>query len=240
MDSETFHLHHVSEKIDEVVKFIAHQKIKSYQQYVESQISKIPLSNLEDIVSNVTDRVITKKKITELCCDAYLDGIGNTECGYYYTRSIFTLNRVKKELTRKTLDLIKETIATEIRDEILRFYSLNPRGEFELNTIVDAFKLVYTGLLVTILYGLASLVNPIAEIVVILGYALLTIVTTPNLNSTSWRKDVAMEIYQNMFNRRNEMKRGISSIIRKILKDTSDELTTVVERLENFRRRIDL
>lgn len=150
------------------------------------------------------------------------------------------MNRVKKELTRKTLDLIKETIATEIRDEILRFYSLNPRGEFELNTIVDAFKLVYTGLLVTILYGLASLVNPIAEIVVILGYALLTIVTTPNLNSTSWRKDVAMEIYQNMFNRRNEMKRGISSIIRKILKDTSDELTTVVERLENFRRRIDL
>lgn len=63
MDSETFHLHHVSEKNDEVVKFIAHQKIKSYQQYVESQISKIPLSNLEDIVSNVTDRVITKKKL---------------------------------------------------------------------------------------------------------------------------------------------------------------------------------
>lgn len=233
----------MSEKIDEVAKFIALQKIKSYKQYVESLKTSIPLRNLEDIVSKATYRAITEQNIKELCCNAYIDGIGNTGSGSHYTRSIFTLNRIKNELTRKTIESIKESLAAKIRDEILGLIKLSIHGKFELNIIFDAFNVVSTGILATMLLVMASLVNPIAEIVGLvaaIGAALITIAATPNVNSRSWREDVAVEIYQYMLYHRNEIIKGISSSIGKILRDTSDQLTTVVERLENFQRRIDL
>lgn len=238
IDSGMFYLHHESEQYVEVAKLSAIQKINSYRQYVESIRVSIPLDNIQDIVKNAADRALTEERIKRLCYDTYVDGIGRTNSNPYYVRFFLTLHRIKSELKEKTIESIKEGLGSEICAEIKTHLTLEIQGKLQLDIILDAFNLVSTAIIASMLLVMASLMNPITGVVAAVAAGLITFFSGQNVNSRSWRESVAMEIFKEVSNNRVVIVKELSSRLWKTFHVTADHLKTVAEYLEVYNGRI--
>lgn len=232
----TFCLHHVSEDYDNVAKVTAHQKIESFQQHVESIGRSIPLNEIESIVKNAFNRSLSKEKITQSCMDAVLQDTGNTASDPYYCNSSFKINRVKKELLEKTMESIGTYLGSEIAAEMQRPIFLESENNFNLQTFFlhDLFLILKSILIQTISYVFTSLFN---QFMSVLGVRMFT---TINVNSMSWRKHVASEIYDEVNKKRDEALKNATSYLMQRCKVTTGHLKTIAEQLNDFQRRLDL
>lgn len=235
-----FHLHHVSEKFDEIAKLSAHKKIISYKQHVESIRRSFPLHSIENIVNKAASRALSYENIRDVCRFAYISGIGNVNSGSYTTRSVFTLNRISVQLQDEVKESITRHLGTEICSELRKHIRLEPGNTLRLELIQDILGKATGVVLASMLIVMISIVNPIAGMVAAAGAGLVTILAGTDANSISWRDTVAEEIYKEVSNRRLTIENEFSSLLTAKFELASDDLNTVERRLEDFRRRIDL
>lgn len=232
----TFYLHHVSEDYDNVAKVSAHRKIESFQQHVESIKKSIPLNGIESIVKNAFNRSLSKESITQSCLDAVLQDSGNTTSDPYYCHSSFKINRLKNELFEKTMESISKYLGSEIAAEMQRPIFLESENKFNLQTFfLDNLLIILKSILIeTISYALMSLFNHFMSF---LGGPMFT---RTNVNSMSWRKNVASEIYDEVSKKRDEALKNTTSYLMQRCKVTTGHLKTIAEQLDDFLRRLDL
>lgn len=239
---ERFHLQHESEQYTEVAKLSAHQKVVSYKQFIESVRDSIPLQNIEDIVKAAVNRALSKERITELCFDAVIQESGNTNSDPYYCRSSATVNKLKKELMSKTVESVSKYLGSEICNEIQKHIETEIQSKFRIDTdsIFTVFNFSSLILLETILTVIASILNPLLGALFALISVVGTVLYAVNVNSRSWRRDVANEIYKQVDENKEKVSKELSSNIRKRCRLTADHLKMIAGRLEEFRSSIHL
>lgn len=240
--SERFHLQHVTEQYNEVAKLSALRKIVSYKQYVESVRDSIPLPNIENIVKDAVNRAFSLELITELCFDAVIQESGNAYSNHYYCRSIFTVHRLKQELKNKTVEsvfkylgsIICNDLGSHIKTEIQSRLSINL--DFISKFLNFTLVLVLEGMMTTILF----IVKPhLAVLASLMSFASICLFAV-DVNSKSWRRDQANEIYKEMNENKEKIFKELLKNIRNRCQITVDHLNIIVEQLENFRSRIHL
>lgn len=234
---ERFYLHHESEEYTEVAKLSAHRKVVSYKEFVESVRDSIPLQHIENIVKDAVNRALSKESITELCFDVVIQESGNINSNPYYCRSGSTLNKLKEELIRKTVDSVSKYLGSEICNEIQRHIETEIQSRLSIDT-----DLIYTVLNfskgVLFLEVILTAISYMMFLVVGGFSAFLSVVGTPifavNVNSQSWRIDVANEIYQQVYKNKEKVVTKLSSNIRTRCKITADHLKMIADLLEEF------
>lgn len=239
INSGTFRLQHVSEKYVEVAKLSAHQKIVFFKEHVESVRRSFPLHAIEVIVHEAASRALTYENIRDVCRRAYISGIGNVNSGSYTTRSIFTLNRITVELKDKTKKSITEHLRDEIRSEIRNRIRLEPESKLRLDLILKAINLASTIVLASMLIVIISILNPLAGVVAVTATGFATLLIGRDVNSETWRDNIAEEIYNEVSNRQNAIENELSSLLKQKLKAASDDLNAVIKRLDDFKSRMD-
>lgn len=241
-DFERFHLHHESEEYTEVAKLSAHQKVLSYKQFVESVRDSIPLENIEKIVKDAVNRALSKESITEQCFDAVLQESGNTSSNPYYCRSSSTVNRLKQELMRKTVESVSKYLGSEICSEIEKHIKTEFQSKFSIDTdsIYTVLNFSPLILLETMLTVIASILNPLLGVLLAIISVVGTFLFAVNVNSRSWRRDVANEIYKQVDKNKEKVLKELLSSIRNRCKITADHLKMIADRLEEFRSSIQL
>lgn len=239
---ERFHLQHESEQYTEVSKLSAHQKLVSYKQFVESVRDSIPLQNIDKIVKDAVNRALSKESITELCFDAVLQESGNTNSEPYYCRSSSTINRLKKELLSKTVESVSKYLGSEICSEIQRQLETEIQSKFSFDTDSIYTVLNFSSLVIlkTMFTMIASILNPVFEALFAFISVISTMLFAVNVNSRSWRKDVANEIFEMVDKNKEKLLKELSSNIRNRCIITADHLQIIVDQLEQLRRSIHL
>lgn len=239
---ERFYFHHESEEYTEVAKLSAHRKVVSYKQFVDSVRDSIPLQNIEKIVKDAVNRALSKESITELCFDAVIQESGNTNSDPYYCRSSSTVNRLKEELMRKTVDSVSKYLGSEICNEIQRHIQTEFQSRLSIDTdsiytVLNFSKVVFLEAMVT---AIAFLLNPLLGALFALFSLVGTFVFAVNVNSRSWRRDVANEIYKQLDKNKEKLLTKLSSNIRTRCQITADHLKMIADLLEEFTSSIHL
>lgn len=229
------------EHYDEVAKLIAHKKIEAYISYIMSVKNSIPINHIGDIVSDAVNRALSKESITRLCFEAVIEESGNINSDPYFCKGS-KVERLKKELIEKTLESVSGYLGSEICAEMQRRIVPDIRWKFKfdldpLKKFLDISNLI---LIQSVLTAIAAKLNPYAGIVVGVVSAATTLFYAVNVNSESWRRDVATEIYENVSKNKQEFVQEVTSNVSKRCKITIDELDNIVGQLEIFRRRMDL
>ncbi|XP_065942164.1 uncharacterized protein [Magallana gigas] len=239
---ERFHLHHESEEYTEVAKLSAHRKVVSYKEFVESVRDSIPLQNIDKIVKDAVNRALSKESITELCYDVVIQESGNTNSDSYYCRSPSTVNKLKEELMRKTVDSVSKYLGSEICNEIQRHIQTELHSKLSIDTdsIYEVLNFSTVLFLEAMVTAIGYMLNPVLGVL----FGLLSVVGTflfaVNVNSRSWRRDVANGIYKQMDKNKEKVVTELSSNIKTRCKITADHLKLIADLLEKFTSRIHL
>lgn len=237
---ERFYFHHESEEYTEVAKLSAYRKVVSYKQFVESVRDSIPLQNIEKIVKDAVNRALSKESITKLCFDTVIQESGNTNSDPYYCRSSSTVNKIKEELMRKTVDSVSRYLASEICNEIQRHIQTELilfQSRLSNDTVSIYTKVFFLEAMVTCI---AFLLNPVLGALFALTRVVGTFVFAVNVNSRTWRRDVANEIYKQVDKNKEKLLTELSSNIRTRCKITADHLKMIADLLEEFTSSIHL
>lgn len=230
--SGTFHLQHESEEYFEVARLSVLQKIQSYKHHVETIRAGIPSYGTEQMVNNAADRVLTKERIRQLCYETCIDGIGNIYSDPYNVRFFLTLHRIKGDLKEKTIESIKRCLGSEMCAEIKRHIDFELKSKLHLQTVALAIHHM-SGMMLVLL---ASLLNPIAGVVAAMATGWLIFLIGQNVNSRAWRDSTALEIFKEISNKRATIVKELSEHLWKTFDYTSDDLKTVAEDLDTFRK----
>lgn len=235
---ERFYLHHESEEYTEVAKLSAHRKIVSYKEFVESVRESIPLQNIEQIVKDAVNRVLSKESITELCFDVVIRESGNTNSNPYYCRSGSTIHVLKKELLRRTVDSVSKYLGSEICNEIQRHIQTDIQSRFSIDTdSIYTVPLLSNELFFSVI---AFILHPVLGFLIAFLSAVGTYIFAVNVNSQSWRRNVANEIYKHVDKNKEKIVTELSSNIRTRCKITADHLKLIADSLEEFTSSIHL
>lgn len=212
-----------------------------YTQLVKSLIKMIPVDDIEHIIDRAADRSFSKESITRLCFSAVIQESGNTYSGPYYC-SFFTVRRLKRELVENTMESMRQLLVSEVEDEIdqhIAKYVLDRVGPIQTFISLD-----FPTIINSISFGIAIIVamwfNVIPVLIVSAFVIIASLLIAVDVNSISWRKNVANEIYENLSKNKVKVIKDISSNIKQRCKETIDQLRSVSSKLENFKRRINL
>lgn len=240
--SERFHLQHMTEQYNEVAKLSANRKILSYMHHVESIRDSIPLQNIENIIKDAANRAFSLERITELCFDAVIQESGNAYNNPYYSRSMLTVQRVKNELKNKTVELVIKYLGSMICNGIRSHIKTEIKSRLSINLdfislILKSVMAVVLGIMITVIL---SIVKPHLAVISSFMTAAIILFCPVDINSKSWRRDVANEIYEEMNKNKEKILKELLKNIRNQCQRTVDHLNIIVQQLENFIRRIPL
>lgn len=232
-------MHHESEEYAEIAKLIAHKKVETYKQSVITVKDSIPINRIGHIVRNAVLRALSKENITELCFKAIIEESGNTDSDPYYCRSISTVKRLKKELMEKTVQSVSDYLGSDICEEMQQYIVTDIKSKFDFDLVPLTKFLGISNLIQSILLGLAVLViDPYVAVIVGAAIGLGTFVNATNVNSRSWRKNVASEIYEKMSRSRDEVVKEVKSNVKERCETTTFQLDLIAEQLDSFTRRL--
>lgn len=210
-------MHHESEEYADIAKLIAHKKVETYKQSVITIKDSIPINRIGHIVKNAALWALSEEMITELCFKASIEESGNIDSDPYYCRSSSTVKRLKKELMEKTLQSVSDYLGSEICEEMQRYIVRDIKRKFDLDLhpftkFLGISKLI---LIQSILTGLAAyFFNPYVSVIFGAATMVGTFFIAINVNSQSWRKKVASEIYERVSRNREEVVKEVTSNVK--------------------------
>lgn len=241
--SENFHVQHASEDYDTVFKLSGHRKITMYMQLVESLRESIPLDDIENIVNRAASRTLSKENITRVCFDAVIQESGNTNSDPYNCRSFLTVRRLKRELVDKTLDSVSQSLGSDVSREIQHHIAREFRDSFDTSQHFFTFiipKFIFDSMIFGIAIIAAYWINLIAGVIISAVDIGATFLFAVNVNSPSWRRDIATEIHDNLAKNKEKVLKEITLNIKKRCTETINQLRDVSRQLEDFKKDIDL
>lgn len=239
---ETFYLQHMSEQFVEIAKLSAHRKIVSFKHVIESIRESIPLHCIEHIVKKAVNRALSEENITQLCNAAVIPESGNSRSDPYYCHSGSTIERLKGELVETTLKSVSKHLGSEISAEIQKHIESEIKNKFDPSLFNFNFGLALSVIFDTLSVGAVALANalnfPFDELFIAVVGSLITLFSAVNVNSQSWRRDVAFEIYKLVSDKKQKVLEELASDMKKRCEITADQLTGIIRQLEDHIRRI--
>lgn len=237
---QNIYLHHESENYAEIAKLIAHKKVETYRQYVMTVKDSILINRIGHIVKNVVFRALSKERITELCFEAIIEKSGNIESGPYYCHSSSTVKRLKKELMEKTLQSVSDYLGSNICEEMQRciVIDIQSKFDFDLDPFTKFLGISKLILIESILTGLAEFIDLYVAVIVGAATVLGKFIVAINVNSRSWRSNVASEIFKKVYKNRDEVVKEVTSNVMDLCGITNFELGRIARQLDTFRSRL--
>lgn len=230
-------MHHESEEYADIAKLIAHKKVETYKQYVITVKDSIPINRIGHIVRHAVFQALSEERISELCFEAIIEKSGNIESGPYYCHSSSTVKGLKKELMEKTLQSVSDYLGSNICEEMQRCIVIDYKSKFDFD--LDPFtkflgisKLI---LIQSILTGIAAyFFNPYVSVIVGAASMVGTFIIAINVNSRSWRRNVASEIYEKVSKNREKVVKEVTSNVKDRCETTQLQLNYIAEQLNIF------
>lgn len=230
-------MHHESEEYAAIADLIAHKKVETYKQSLITVKDSIPINRIGHIVRNAVLRALSKEMITELCFEASIEESGNIDSDPYYCRSSSTVKRLKKELMEKTLQSVSDYLGSEICEEMQRYIvtDIKSKFDFDLDPFTKFLGISKLILIQSILTGIAAyFFNPYVSVIVGAASMVGTFIIAINVNSRSWRRNVAFEIYEKVSKRREEVVKEVTSNVKDRCVTTQLHLNYIAEQLNSF------
>lgn len=230
-------MHHESEEYAAIAELIAHKKVETYKQSLITVKDSIPINRIGHIVKNAVLRALSKEMITELCFEASIEESGNIDSDPYYCRSSSTIKRLKKELMEKTLQSVSDYLGSEICEEMQRYIVTDIKSKFDfyLDPFTKFLGISKLILIQSILTGIAAyFFNPYVSVIVGAATMVGTFFIAINVNSRSWRRNVASEIYERVSRNREEVVKEVTSNVKERCEITKFQLDLIAEQLDSF------
>lgn len=230
-------MHHESEEYAAIADLIAHKKVETYKQSLITVKDSIPINRIGHIVMNAVLRALSKEMITELCFEASIEESGNIDSDPYYCRSSSTVKRLKKELMEKTLQSVSDYLGSEICEEMQRYIvtDIKSKFDFDLDPFTKFHGIPKLILIQSILTGIAAyFFNPYVSVIVGAASMVGTFIIAINVNSRSWRRNVAFEIYEKVSKKREEVVKEVTSNVKDRCVTTHLHLNYIAEQLNSF------
>lgn len=240
---ETFYLQHEGEQFVEIAKLSAHRKIVSYKHVIESIRDGIPLHSVEHIVRDAVNRSLSEENITQLCNEAVIAESGNAWSHPYKCHFNATVSRLKRELETKTMNLVYDHLRSGISAEIQKHIESKIKSKFDPSLFHSDFDLssleIVDTFLIELLCRFLPFISPVAGLIIVANH-LTTLFSPVNVNSPSWRGEVANDIYRQVSAKKQAVIKELTAAVQRSCEVTADHLTIVIRQLEDCISRIHL
>lgn len=161
----------------------------------------------------------------------------------YLCYSIFTVRRLKRTLVENTLSKIIDLLEREICRGIIQHIENVVQKTLEEEFSRITFRMsdeIYTQIRGTIAGIIFAIFEGITDIIIAIGFFVITIIKPVDINSVEWRQQVADEISEKILEDTYTLMQNITGTIRKIYCKTVDHLQNIEHTLERFRTRLQM
>lgn len=247
IDSENIFLHHVFEEYDEVAKLSFHRKLSWFCENIKEYSKSISEANLEKIIKEAEDKALTKTNVRDLCFGANIKDdkvdVGTAHDRSYVCYSIFRVRKLKEILVEETLQKIGESLGSEICREILRHIESRVKTKLKKDLIplkLELTKELFASVTVIVMMAISLFFSSWLGVLVAVGTFFYTLVTTVDVNSYEWRRNVADEIHEKVTDKKSAILKKILPDIQNLCKTTSTDLKKVADSLLALQQNIQL
>lgn len=246
LKEQTSYIHHALENAEYVINVLEYQQVHSLGGAIESIPEKVSIISIETIIQDVTDKILSRESIRQMCYDIFLwdkhIAIGTTEYASLSCRSIFTVRRLKEHLEERTLHEIAETLRSEICRGLLKHFECSFPTNLEQNFSDLKFKISdelfekITSVVVFIV--VAAFNNPLLGIIVAVTTLVRTSIRPINVNSTDWRAQIADGIYETIVKNKTNILSNIEGQVKNVCWPALQEKNEVLDTVTDFKRRL--
>lgn len=225
------YLQHESEQYIDISKLSAHTKIKSYEHRVELLCESIPLKYIENIAKDALDINFSKEKIAELCNKVVIEDFSGSQPSS-------TIDDIKCEIIKKTMQSFTDCLISKISADILNHIEKEMKHKMDPDLFRDILLFSAEALFKGTLLLLRALTIPFAALIYHISKDLGKKELALTVNSSSWRRNVATEIYNEISEKKENILDQISSPFKQRCETTKEHLKIVADQLKHDRRRI--
>lgn len=244
--SKPFLIHHVFEENEDLCKKVGVQKLITINKLIGTLKESVPAEgDIAGIVKSAANKALARQNIRWLCYDVFLKdkgtNVGTTDDNSYTCRSPFTVKALKEQLISKTLEAISESFASEICQGILEHIKAKIKVEIEKEFFDLKVKIspeIFATFAVAIGTVIITLFMPLLGIIFAMATVVVTLILSVDVNSVSWRRNVADQIYETVSKNRTTIEKDILSEIKTMCNETKKELHEVSKQIDDLKKKI--
>lgn len=234
------HIQHEYEDFYDIAKMSANAKAMSIQRTIQSLIQSIPSKELFSIIDEAAKKAYSRENIRNICFNEFIiDGedVGTVYSNSYVCRFFVTVRRIKAELVTNTLRSVGKAFASEICKGILRHIESNIQSALRHDLISLRFDIsddIFATVTVVLLFVIASVINPVLGAAAAVVSLVVNFVFSVDVNSESWRGQVADEIFKTVSKNKDTLINKILPMVEKTCRTTTGDLKNVSKKLEEW------
>lgn len=235
------HIQHVFDDFDDIKKKSANAKARSIQMDIQSLIQSIPSDKLVSIINEGARKALSRENIRDICFNEFItdgENVGTVRNSSYICRFFVTVRRIKAQLVKKTLHSVGQSLASEICKGILRHIESKIQSKLRQDLIQLSFNIsdeIFAKVTVVLMFVIASVfINPLLGAAVAVGSLLVTFVLSVDVNSESWRRKIADEIFQTVSKNKHDVLSKLLPMVEKTCRKTAEDLNSVSKKLEKW------
>lgn len=238
--SKMLHIQHEYDDFDEIAKKSANAKAMSFQRTIQSLIQSIPYEELFSIIDEASKKAYSRENIRNICFNEFItdgENVGTVYSNSYVCRFFVTVRRIKAELVTNTLRSVGKAFASEICKGILRHIESKIQSALRHDLIRLRFDIsddIFATVTVVLLFVIASVINPLYGAAVAVISLVVTFVWSVDVNSVSWRRKVADEIFETVSKNRDDVVSKLLPMVQRTCLKTTRYLKNVSEELEEW------
>lgn len=236
IDLESVHLQHEFEEYDEVFKSCAHKRIIQFRKLLEKYMKSILKLNIKTIIEEAANKALSREKITQLCYNSVIRGYGNVDSLPNKCYNQRTVDELKDELVETTIRSVSSSLGSELCNGILRHI------EKEIKSTVNVAFTIPLHLFDRMEFDslILSLLNSVFGIARSIVTSIVTFWQGVDVNSRSWRIEIATKIHQMILESKPKVLKELTSDITPRCRATEAHLKLILEKLEDIRERLQL
>lgn len=234
------HIQHEYEDFDDIAKKSANAKAMSMQRTIQSLIQSIPVKELVNIIDEAAEKAFSRENIRNICFNEFITddrNVGTVYSHSYVCRFFVTVRRIKTKLVENTLRSVNKSFATEICKGILHHIKSKIQSALRHDLIKIKFDVsdeTFSTVTVVVLCVIASVINPLFGVAVAVVSLVVTFVWSVDVNSESWRRNVADEIFDAVSKNEFEVLNKLLPMVQETCRKTTEDLENVSKRLEEW------
>lgn len=243
LKEDNIYIHHTLENAENVIIFLANQQANLLVRNLKS--IKEPISNVrfQITLKEAIDIILSKDSIRRWCYSCFLRDkntpVGTIENESYICRSAFTVGRLKKQLVDETIGEASGAVIREISFRVYRYIESSILRDLELkfhNLKFEISEELFASINSLLVSVIVAFFHPLLDIIVAVRSIIVTFIWSVDVNSKDWRDKIAEEIYSTIDRNKVYMLRNIEDELQNICWGTSEVLSKVLKKVEDFQR----
>lgn len=241
MEAKQIFLHHEYEDSDDIVRWIASQKIATVRASVQLKMDSFSEDNLADVINSALKNSLTRQNIRDLCCDVYIktreEDVGSVKSRRYACHLTKTIQRLKQVLVEETLKKTAKFLGTAICNGILRHIEIAVQGKITEDLIKLRSRIseeIHARFEISITAIIFQIISSIISVFFYIGVFVITIIYPVDVNSREWREKIADEILIKILEHRKDLTTHILEEMKSIWSKTVNDLISISTQLSRF------